>query len=177
MIRDKTWIMRAKYERHTAKIDGDFVVFLIGARLVKPWLFWQIIPVGRAMDAMIKELEARPELGYLGQESWNGTTTIQVQYWRSREQLMAYARNRDNHHLPAWRHFNKVIAATTAVGIWHETFCVKAGEYECFYGNMPPFGLARATERISAEGRSLTASGRLGLSKGDDAPEDTELPS
>ena len=44
--------MGRPYERHTAKIEGDFVVFLIGARLVKPWRIWSIIPVGKAMQAV-----------------------------------------------------------------------------------------------------------------------------
>jgi hypothetical protein len=76
--------MGRPYERHTAKIEGDFVVFLIGARIVKPWRLLSMIPVGKAMQAMMKELEGHPELGYLGQEQWNGRTSIQVQYWRSR---------------------------------------------------------------------------------------------
>lgn len=159
-----------KYERHTAKIDGDFVVFLIGARLVKPWLFWHIFPVGRAMQAMMAELEAHPELGYLGQHAKLG---LQVQYWRSREHLMAYARKRESSHLPAWSHFNRVIASTTAVGIWHETYCIRAGEYECVYGNMPVFGLAKAAERVAVSGRAHTAQGRLGITDGQDAPDGT----
>ena len=32
------------------------------------------------------------------------------------------------------------------IGIWHETFRVRAGEYEAIYGNMPRFGLAAAGE-------------------------------
>lgn len=161
--------MARPYLRHTAKIDGDFVVFLIGARLVKPWLFWKIIPVARAMSAMMKELEAHPELGYLGQEQWGARTSIQVQYWRSREHLMAYARNRDARHLPAWKHFNQVVASSNAVGIWHETYCVRAGDYECIYGNMPLFGLAKAAARVDVDGALHTAPGRLGLTEGSDA--------
>jgi Domain of unknown function (DUF4188) len=163
------------YTRHTAQIEGDFVVFLIGARLVKPWKFWKIIPVARAMTAMVRELEAHPELGYLGQEQWNGRTTIQVQYWRSRDQLIAYARNRDSVHLPAWQRFNKVVARTTAVGIWHETYSIRAGEYECIYGNMPLFGLAKAARRLDVAGKLETAPGRLGKSDGSDAPEGVEV--
>lgn len=159
------------YLRHAGKLEGDFVVFLIGAKLVKPWLFWHMVPVGKAMQAMVAELEGHPELGYLGQEAWSGRTSIQVQYWRSREQLIAYAKSKDSEHLPAWRHFNKVIAKTTAVGIWHETYCIRAGEYECIYGNMPPFGLAKAAARLDASGAMATAEGRLGLSDGTDAPE------
>ncbi len=163
--------MGRPYERHTAKIEGDFVVFLIGARVVKPWRVFSIIPVAKAMTAMVKELEAHPELGYLGQEQWGGRTSIQVQYWRSREQLMAYARSKTAVHLPAWKHFNQVVAKSTAVGIWHETYLVRAGDYECIYGNMPLFGLARASQRVEVgAGRTETASGRLGLTDGSDAP-------
>jgi hypothetical protein len=162
--------MARPYERHTAKIDGDFVVFLIGARLVKPWKPWAIFPVGKAMMAMMKELEGNGNaLGYLGQEAWNGRTTIQVQYWRSRDQLMDYARNKTGIHLPAWKHFNQVVSKSTAVGIWHETYCVRAGEYECIYGNMPLFGLGKAAERVDASGTLETAQGRLGITDGSDA--------
>jgi Domain of unknown function (DUF4188) len=168
--------MARPYVRHTAKIEGDFVVFLIGARLAKPWLFWKIIPVARAMIAMVKELEAHPELGFLGQEQWPGRTGIQVQYWRSRDHLMAYARNRDNVHLPAWRRFNQITSKGNAVGIWHETYLVRANEYECIYGNMPLFGLAKAAQRIDVAGRDDTAHGRLGVSDGTDAPDGVEIP-
>ncbi len=162
--------MAPPYLRHTAKLEGDFVVFLIGARLVKPWMLWKIIPVGRAMQAMVKELETKGrEIGYLGQEAWNARTSIQVQYWRSREHLMDYARNKTGIHLPAWKHFNQVVAKSNAVGIWHETFCVRAGEYECIYGNMPLFGLAKAAERVDVAGKLETAQGRLGITDGSDA--------
>jgi hypothetical protein len=156
--------MARPYERHTAKIEGDFVVFLIGARVVKPWRLITAFKVARAMMRMVKELEANPQLGYLGQEQWPGRTGIQVQYWRSRKHLMDYAQARDSTHLPAWRHFNQVVAKTNAVGIWHETYLVRAGEYECIYGNMPLFGLAKAAQRVAVEGKLDTAAGRLGLS-------------
>jgi hypothetical protein len=162
--------MARPYQRHTAKIEGDFVVFLIGARIVKPWRILSIIPVAKAMTSMMKELEANGrELGYLGQEQWNARTSIQVQYWRSRDQLMDYARNTTRVHLPAWKHFNQVVAKSTAVGIWHETYCVRAGEYECIYGNMPLFGLGKAASRIDVAGQLDTAKGRLGVTDGTDA--------
>ena len=34
-------------------------------------------------------------------------------------------------------------------GIWHETYRVRAGEYEAVYGNMPPFGLGKAGRLVS----------------------------
>ncbi len=168
--------MASPYLRHTAEIDGDFVVFLIGARIVKPWRLLTVIRVARAMNAMMKELEGNPALGYLGQEAWGGRIGIQLQYWRSRDHLMAYARSRESVHLPAWRHFNQVVSKTTAVGIWHETFLIRAGEYECVYGNMPLFGLAKAARRVDIAGRRDTAAGRLGVTDGNDAPEGVALP-
>ena len=47
------------------------------------------------------------------------------------------------------------------VGIWHETYTVNPGQYEGVYGNMPIYGLAAATEHISAEGGRRWARQRL----------------
>lgn len=156
--------------RMTAKIEGDFVVFLIGARLNKLWKLGSFKWVGDSMNAMIKELEQRPESGFLGYESWVGLRPVMIQYWRSPEQLIAYARKRDNEHYPAWVRFNKELAKRTDVGIWHETYVIKAGSYECVYNNMPRFGLAKVAQSLEAQGTAMTAQGRLGHSDGSDAP-------
>ena len=55
-------------ERMTGELDGDFVVFLIGLRINKPWMVHKWLPVFLAMPRMIKELKANPELGFLGCE-------------------------------------------------------------------------------------------------------------
>jgi len=39
---------------------------------------------------------------------------------------------------------------------------VRAGEYECVYSGMPPFGLAEASRSVDAVGQLGTARGRLG---------------
>ena len=94
------------YERRTAGIEGDFVVFLIGMRVnrwrdVRAWF-----PVARAMPRMIEELQERPELGLLGSHGgWMFGGPAYVQYWRSYAHLEAYARNPEQDHLPAWRAF------------------------------------------------------------------------
>jgi hypothetical protein len=167
--------MARPYVRHTAKIEGDFVVFLIGIVIQKPWKTLTVIKVARAMAAMMKELEANPQLGYLGQQQYGGARGVQIQYWRSRQHLMDYARSKDRAHLPAWRHFNQIVAATNAIGIWHETYLIRAGEYECIYGNTPVMGLAKAATRVDVSGTTQTAAGRLGLSDGGDTPEGAEI--
>jgi hypothetical protein len=93
-----------------------------------------------------------------------------VQYWRSLEQLVAYARNRDQIHYPYWVKFNQKIGSNGDIGIWHETYLVRAGQYEAIYNNMPRFGLGKVSEQLDAVGARATASGRLGISNGADAP-------
>ena len=83
-----------------------------------------------------------------------------VQYWRSLAQLLAYARNKDTNHLPAWRAFNKAIGTHGSVGIWHETYLASPGTYENIYVNMPPFGLGRAGTAYPAHGGKESAAAR-----------------
>jgi hypothetical protein len=147
--------------RMTATLEGDFVVFLLGMRINQPLKIHKWIPVVTAMTRMLDELQARPELGLLHHEMWFGRTTMQVQYWRSMEQLLDYSKSRNSEHLPAWRAFHQSVGFDGSVGIWHETYCVSAGKYECVYGNMPAFGLGRAGVLETARGNKATAEGRL----------------
>ena len=43
-------------QRMTVKLEGDFVVFLIGMRINRFWKFHKWIPVAAAMPKMLKEL-------------------------------------------------------------------------------------------------------------------------
>lgn len=149
--------------RMTAEIEGDFVVFLIGMRINKLRNVHHWLPVARAMPRMLRELHANPALGLLGHRLWlGGRNLLVVQYWRSLEQLMRYAHDRDAAHLPAWRDFHRRAGKNDSVGIWHETFHVAAGGHESVYFNMPPFGLGQASALVEATGRRRTAAGRLG---------------
>jgi len=147
-------------KRVTAEMEGDFVVFLIGMRINKPLKVHKWLPVFRAMSRMIKELERRPESGFLGHIF--GPRVI-VQYWRSFEHLETYARDPDHLHWPAWTDFNKRVGRSRGdVGIWHETYQVRAGEYECVYSGMPAFGLAKASHTVDAVSDLESARGRMG---------------
>jgi hypothetical protein len=129
--------------RMAAEIDGDFVVFLIGARLSKLQVVQSLIDLGgrRGMRHMLDYLVAHPEKGLLAYEM--GIPTI-VQYWRSFDQLEAFAKDKDDPHLDVWRQYWRRVGRTARTGIWHETYLVKAGHYEAVYGNMPPHGLGKA---------------------------------
>jgi len=139
--------------RWTAEIEGDFVVFLINGRPS-----WRLVTSlrdlgGRSMQKMLDYLMERPEKGLLAYEQ-QGPFGVIVQYWRSFDHLEAFARDKDDPHLEVWRNYWKRVGKSTRTGIWHETFLVKAGQYEAIYGNMPPTGLGKAGRLITvAEAR------------------------
>ena len=148
-------------KRMTAEVEGEFVVFLIGMRVNRFWKVHKWLPVVLAMPRMIRELSANTNSGFLGTQAWFGNPSIMVQYWRSFEHLERYAKDRDQTHWPAWVAFNKAIGSSGDVGIWHEAYRVRPGDYECVYNNMPLFGLAKATRRVEATGGKETAVGRM----------------
>ena len=148
--------------RVTGRIEGDFVVFLIGMRINRIWKPHKWLPVLLAMPKMLKELEAAPaEVGFLGHNGVTGKPI--VQYWRSFDHLERYARDRNALHWPAWTEFNRRMKdARGDVGIWHETYKVRAGDYEAIYSGMPPWGLGKAGAR--SEIGQFTDSARQRLS-------------
>lgn len=154
--------------RYTADIEGDFVVFLIGMRFNQPWRVKKWWPVAAAMPKMLKALDQHPELGCLGYHQWIGRTTILLQYWRDFESLDRFAQDRDLPHLDAWRQFNRAVRDSGDVGIWHETYRVRAGEYETIYGNMPTFGLAAASSSVPVARKSQTSAARMGVTSADE---------
>ena len=155
--------MTIRAERLSAVMSGDFVVFLIGMRINKPLRVDKWLPVATAMPKMLKELYANPELGLIHHEMWFSRTLVLIQYWRSIEQLIAYAKNRNAEHLPAWQAFNKAVGTDGSVGIWHETYMVSDKKYETVYANMPPFGLGKAGTLVEARSGYQSATARLGL--------------
>jgi hypothetical protein len=147
--------------RVTSRMDGEFVVFLIGMRVNRWWKVHRWLRVSMAMGRMLHELSLHPELGFLGAEQWAGRTSILLSYWRSMDHLMAYASNRSAEHLPAWRSFNRLVGTNGDVGIWHETYRVHPGDYENMYVNMMPFGAGKVGELVDAHGPRASAAGRL----------------
>jgi hypothetical protein len=149
-------------DRMAAQIKGDFVVFLIGMRINKPLKVSKWWPVFWAMPQMLKELERAPreETGFLGH---NGLTFGPIiQYWRSFDHLERYARSQQSRHWPVWVEFNRRMKNSRGdVGIWHETYLVKAGQYEAVYSGMPAYGLGRVGELVPATGNREDARKRL----------------
>ena len=145
----------------TMATSYDFVVFLIGMRINRFWKFHKWIPVAIAMPKMIRELSQKPESGFLGFQMSGGLPPLIIQYWKSFEHLEAYAKDRNGLHYPAWKEFNTKIKSNGDVGIWHETYKVHAGEYECIYNNMPPKGLGKVGELVPVSGKMEYAGDRI----------------
>lgn len=148
--------------RYTAQTDESFVVFLIGMRVnrIRAINIW--LPTFRAMRPMLQTLYRYPEHGFLGGQTfmtWRGI--VQIQYWRSFEQLERFARSPSEPHLRAWQRFNSAVGGNGSVGIWHETYLVEPGQYEALYGNMPVYGLAAATKHVAVSGWNGTARQRM----------------
>lgn len=148
--------------RVTAKLEKPVVLFLIGMRINK----WRTLPrwlwFMRTMPTMLKELEANPESGLLWYRNYLSFPNLMVQqYWESFDKLLAYSSNKDAAHFPAWGRFMRELQNEGSIGIWHETYLIEPGKFECVYGNMPPFGLAAATSQVKAEGRMAAAKERF----------------
>lgn len=149
--------------RWTAELEGDFVVFLIGAMVYDPAVATEASRLLMAMTAMLDELEADPSKGLLGYtrhgEAGSG---VLVQYWRSFDALESYARNPDARHAPVWRAWNRLASDDrNGAGIWHETFKVAAGNYEAIYQNMPVMGLQRAGRPLTVTEAKDSARARI----------------
>ena len=152
--------------RWTAEIEGDFVVFIIGARLNSKWQRSGVDrprrPAGHEPHAQVPQRPTGegpaglPDAGF----------TI-IQYWRSFEHLEAFARDTDDPHLDVWRRYWKRVGNSGRTGIWHETFLVRDGQYEAIYGNVPPRrpwarppGWCRLAESVRWHGQRIESSDR-----------------
>lgn len=155
-------VPRVEQGRYTARLEGDFVVFLIGMRVNKPWKLHKWLPVFIAMPKMLRELDSDARSGLLG---WRLAVTSPIsveviQYWRDAELLQAYASDARRSHLPAWKAFRAATGDDGDVGIWHETYRVRAGEFETIYASTPIRGLAAAGEHAGV-GSTSRARDRL----------------
>lgn len=155
--------------RFTADVDGDFVVFIIGMRVNKLLRVRKWLPVAAAMPRMLRWLGKNPQAGLLGYHAGGSPRSpVLIQYWRTFEDLERFSNQPDGPHLGPWRRFITEIGSSGDVGIWHETYKVRAGEYEAVYGNMPVHGLAKATTHVPVGKRGESAGRRIGVRSTDE---------
>lgn len=148
--------------RLTASLDKPVVLFLIGARFNKLSTFPRWLWFARTMPRMLAELEKKPDAGLLWYRTYLSFPNILVQqYWESFDKLIAYAGDKGAEHQPAWVRYVRELSGDGSIGIWHETYLIEPGKFECIYGNMPAFGLGAATQLVKAEGRLASAKTRF----------------
>ncbi|MFF3560180.1 DUF4188 domain-containing protein [Streptomyces sp. NPDC002574] len=155
--------------RNTAAAEGEIVVFHIGMRINRLRALRDWLPAFMAMPRMLRELSQDKSSGFLGYRLLLGSPRLfcVVQYWSTKEQLIAYASQQDKQHRPAWAEFNRrARAGKGRVGIWHETYAVPAGSYESVYVDMPAFGLGAATGVVPVGRRGESAAERLRAAQG-----------
>lgn len=149
--------------RVTADIEGDFAVFMTGMRInnffkVHRWLptFWSM---GGVLKAMFADQEATGALH--AHAYWGNRGAVMIAYFRSIEHLEQFANNKELAHSQALRDYFRRMKGNRDVGIWHESYVVRNGEYECVYTNMPsPTGLAAAGECVPVHQRGNHAAAR-----------------
>ncbi|MGD9794787.1 MAG: DUF4188 domain-containing protein [Acidimicrobiia bacterium] len=135
---------------YCAELTGEEItVFLVGMRVNRWRKLRSWVPAFASMPKMLRELSNDPSQGFLGGRTFaSGRVFLVVQYWRSVEDVGRYARSEAFSHLPMWRSFNGSTARTGDVGVFHETYSMRADQVETLYGNMPVFGLAAAQRHV-----------------------------
>src|SRR6478735_3729116 len=135
--------------RYTGKAPADATaLFMLGMRANTVGGLARTLPVGAAMGRMLRHLAEHPDAGLLSYQNWFGRTTILVSYWRSAADVQRFASDPTAPHAAAWQKFNRQLKANAGVGIWHELYTVRPGDFEGIYSNMPVFGMAAAGEHL-----------------------------
>lgn len=148
--------------RYTAELNEEMVVFIIGMRVNRLWKFWKWWPVAVAMPKMLRKLAEVPELGLLHlYQGFAGRTVFLVQYWKTFDHLHRFAHDKELPHLGPWREYLKNVGSSGDVGVFHETYRVRPGDYECVYANMPLMGLPAATNHVPVAKRGESAKDRI----------------
>ncbi|HEX3792276.1 MAG TPA: DUF4188 domain-containing protein [Pseudonocardiaceae bacterium] len=155
------WTAQLTAKPESSGEDADVVLFLIGMRVNKLWRLDQYLWIGLAMVRMLAYLAKHPEAGMIRAHNWFGRTTMQVGYWRSLADLVAFAAEESQPHQPAWRRYYRTASRSGAVGVWHETYLIRAGQVESIYANMPRFGLAEAAEHVRVDRGTSSARQRV----------------
>ena len=148
--------------KFTAEVEQPLVLFIIGGQVNNMLKVYKWFYIAWAYFSMIRWLRKHPETGYLSGHLYGRVFPFGVlllSYWRSWDDLEAFARFKDGTHLKAWVRY--IREADTSMAIWHETYMIEPGKFEVLYGNSMPYGLSKATRAIPVSGRQHNGRGRL----------------
>jgi hypothetical protein len=137
-------------------------VLLLGVHAANPVVGLRVTPVLGRMVRVLEELERDPHLGLLGHQRHGGRRGVIVQYWRSADAMERVALDASSPSAEVWRAwFGTGDGSGGRAGFWHETFRVRAGDYDAAYRDVPAIGLLRAGVPAPVSDRPPTARHRL----------------
>ena len=152
---------RRQYEprRMTAELEGGTSWSFYRHAINKPWKIQQMVAcVHPATRPMIKELEGRPESGFLGHIF--GFKAI-VQCWHPFRTSRGVPTELLK-HWPAWVDFNKRIGAAARTGhLARDLSRCAQGDAKPIYSGMPPFGLGTAGKLVPISAKRESARERI----------------
>ncbi len=124
--------------RPGAHENGDCVVFLIGACLDLRHPLRGLLEISgrRGVRDVLAYVAAESDRGLLGYDLAGFTVT---QWWRTIGHLDSFAGDGVDPRLAPWRNYWKRVARSSRTSIWHETYLVRAGQYQPVYGHVPAF--------------------------------------
>lgn len=137
------------------------VVFHLGVRFNHPLglLAPGVREIGEHFNNMTAALtEERDKFGMLHLGTWRGTerdshnAVMMIAYFRSVSDLNRFAH--EDVHMKGWNWFRQFVKTTgyRHLGIFHETFITRAGDYETIYVDTAPTLLGSANVKISGGG-------------------------
>lgn len=152
---------------------GPGAIMLLGARSNSPLRMFApgFREISQHFNRMIRSLESSPESGFLGASTWistersAGNEVATLSYWRSVEDIHAFALGRVHREAMEWWGEEE----RKHLGIMHEVFVIpKKFGWEGVYVNYPRTGLGATTRVFGGEWRVpiVEAAGRWASSRG-----------
>ena len=106
------------------------------------------VPVAAAMGRMLRHLAEHPDAGLLGYQNWFGGRQFSSPTGAVPRTCNGSPPIRPHRTRPLGRSSTGNSRPTAGVGIWHELYTVRPGDFEGIYSNMPVFGMAAAGEHL-----------------------------
>ena len=151
-------------DKFTADVHEPFVFFMTGGHINNLLLVHKWLPVAWQFLRLVRYVLTHPETGCLGGHVYLRVFPFGMMlhsYWRSFDDLEAFARSANQGHLSAWKHYMQHVAQNGAMAIYHEMYLTEPGKFEAVYGNSVPVGLSKAMGTAPIVGRHHNARGRI----------------
>ncbi|KAK9846244.1 hypothetical protein WJX84_008738 [Apatococcus fuscideae] len=103
----------------------DVVAIIVGLQIRQLWRVTEWVPVVIANLSLLYGLsQGVGGEGFLSSQLFVGNPLINIQYWRSFDDLVAYSRRPANQHFVRWVKFSQKLKAgnVKSIGLFHEVY-------------------------------------------------------